>query len=71
VDAEQEGAIARFTRIKPDIPYALLTFSPNFYLHDLPCTSLQHTQEAEAASREAGLTNVRIGKRHLPGLDWL
>jgi pyruvate formate lyase activating enzyme len=72
VDAEQVGAIARFIAgINPDIPYALLAFSPNFYLHDLPCTSVQHAQEAEAAAREAGLTNVRVGNRHLLGMDWL
>jgi pyruvate formate lyase activating enzyme len=71
VDAEQVEAIARFIAgINPDIPYALLAFSPNFYLHDLPCTSVQHAQEAEAAAREAGLTHVRVGNRHLLGMDW-
>jgi len=32
---------------------------------DLPRTSVRHAEEAEAAARAAGLTNVRIGNRHL------
>jgi hypothetical protein len=34
-------------------------------MRDLPRTSLAHAQAAEAAARAAGLTNVRIGNRHL------
>lgn len=63
------GKIAAFiASINPNIPYALLAFAPNFYLSDLPCTSGQHAREAELAAHAAGLTNVRIGNRHL--LDW-
>ncbi len=66
VDAAEVGAIARFiASLNPNIPYALLAFAPNFYMPDLPCTSVQHAEEAEAAARAAGLTNVRIGNRHL------
>jgi pyruvate formate lyase activating enzyme len=50
------------------IPYALLAFAPSFYMTDLPCTSARHAQEAEAAARDAGLVNMRVGNRHL--LDW-
>ena len=66
VDAAEVGAIARFiASLNPHIPYALLAFAPNFYMPDLPCTSVQHAEEAEAAARAAGLTNVHIGNRHL------
>ena len=66
VDAEEVGRIAGFIAgFHPDIPYALLGFGPNFYMPDLPRTSVRHAEEAEAAARAAGLTNVRIGNRHL------
>lgn len=69
IEAEQVGKIARFiASINPDIPYALLGFAPNFYLSDLPCTSIQQAEQAQAAAMDAGLTNVRIGNRHLLGL---
>jgi pyruvate formate lyase activating enzyme len=71
VDPEQVWEIAKFiAAIDPRIPYALLAFGPNFYLHDLPCTSVQHAQESESAARDAGLINVRVGNRHLLGLRW-
>lgn len=71
VDADQVDKIARYiASFDPRIPYALLAFAPHFYLHDLPCTSTRQAEEAEAAAREAGLTNVRIGNRHLLGLGW-
>jgi pyruvate formate lyase activating enzyme len=66
VDAEEVGRIARYiAELNPDIPYALLAFYPNFYIHDLPTTTLEHAHEAQAAALEAGLNNVRIGNRHL------
>ncbi|MDQ7848891.1 MAG: radical SAM protein [Armatimonadota bacterium] len=66
VDAEEVGRIARFiAAFSRDIPYALLGFAPNFYTPDLPCTSVRHAQEAADAALDAGLTNVRIGNRHL------
>jgi pyruvate formate lyase activating enzyme len=68
VDAEEVGRIARFiASFDPDIPYSLLGFAPHFYMEDLPRTSRRHAEEAEAAARAAGLTNVRIGNRHLLG----
>lgn len=71
VDAEEVGRIARFiAAISPDIPYALLGFAPHFYLTDMPRTSVGHALAAEAAARAAGLTNVRIGNRHLLGPDY-
>jgi pyruvate formate lyase activating enzyme len=66
VDAREVGRIASFIRdLSPNIPYALLAFAPQFYMKDLPSTSLRHAREAEAAARDAGLSNVRIGNRHL------
>jgi pyruvate formate lyase activating enzyme len=71
VKADQVGKIARFiASINPNIPYALLAFAPHFYMPDLPCTSVEQAREAEAAARSAGLTNVRLGNRHLLGWEW-
>jgi pyruvate formate lyase activating enzyme len=66
VTPDEVGCIARFIAdINPHIPYALLGFAPNFYVPDLPCTSVGHAEAALSAARDAGLTNVRIGNRHL------
>jgi len=71
VDVEEVSKIARFiASLNPDIPYALLGFYPHFYFHDLPRTSVRHAEEAERAARAAGLTNVRIGNRHLLSRDY-
>lgn len=69
VDAEQVGKIARFiAQFDPRIPYALLAFAPQFFMSDMPYTSARHAREAEAAAKDAGLVNVRIGNRHLLGI---
>jgi pyruvate formate lyase activating enzyme len=66
VDAEEVGRLARFIAgLDRRIPYALLAFAPQFHMDDLPRTSAHHALEAESAARDAGLTNVRIGNRHL------
>ncbi len=66
VDVKEVSEIASFiASLDPAIPYALLGFHPHFYMPDLPRTSVRHAEEAEAAARAAGLTNVRIGNRHL------
>jgi len=71
VDVEQVRKLATFIASHdPEIPYALLGFAPNFYLHDLPCTSVAHAEAAAEAAREAGLMNVRIGNRHLLGWEY-
>ncbi len=70
VDAAQVGKIASFiASIDAEIPYALLAFAPQFYLSDLPYTTGPHAREAEDAARAAGLRCVRIGNRHLVGLE--
>jgi pyruvate formate lyase activating enzyme len=66
ITPDEVGSVARFiSDINPDIPYALLGFGPNFYVPDLPPTSVGHAEAAVAAARAAGLTNVRVGNRHL------
>ncbi len=72
IDATQVGKIARFiASLNPKIPYALLAFAPNFYLSDLPYTSVQQAEQAESAAKEVGLLNVRIGNRHLLGWEYI
>jgi pyruvate formate lyase activating enzyme len=71
VDVAEVERIARFIAgLNRDIPYALLGFSPRFYMKDLPPTSLRHAEEAMAAAQRAGLNNVRIGNRHLLGYNY-
>jgi pyruvate formate lyase activating enzyme len=66
VDAQEVGRIARFIAgVDPGTPYALLAFAPHYFMGDLPTTSREHAEAAEAAAREAGLGNVRVGNRHL------
>jgi pyruvate formate lyase activating enzyme len=66
LEADEVGRIAAFiASINPDIPYALLAFAPHFYMSHLPCTPSHQAREAEAAARQAGLTNVRLGNRQL------
>jgi pyruvate formate lyase activating enzyme len=66
VEADQVGAIARFiARLDRAIPYALLAFHPGFEMSDLPTTSRAQAESCEAAAREAGLTRVRVGNKHL------
>jgi len=71
VDAPEVAQIARFiANLNRDIPYALLAFAPHFYMQDLPRTSVRHAEAAAGAAQAAGLTNVRIGNRHLLSRDY-
>jgi pyruvate formate lyase activating enzyme len=71
VDPPEVAQIAKFIAgLDPNIPYALLAFAPHFYMQDLPRTSFHHAEAAEEAARAAGLTNVRIGNRHLLSRDY-
>jgi pyruvate formate lyase activating enzyme len=66
VDIEEVSRIARFIAdLNPNVPYTLLGFAPHFLFPDLPCTSVRHAEEAQAAARAAGLHTVRVGNRHL------
>jgi pyruvate formate lyase activating enzyme len=70
IEAEEVKDIAAFiASINADIPYSLLAFAPNFLMPDLPPTKVSHAMAAERAALRAGLSNVRIGNRHLLGLD--
>jgi len=62
VDEKEVSSIARFiSSLDPHIPYSLLAFAPNFYLHDLPYTSKSDAEACLDAAKTAGLTNVRLG----------
>lgn len=66
VDAEEVAGIAKFIAgLDRSIPYSLLAFHPDFMMDDLPRTSRAHAERAFAAARDAGLTRVHIGNRHL------
>ncbi len=66
IDPDEVAAIARrIAAVDRRIPYSLLGFGPAFAMFDLPRTSLAHAQAAEEAAREAGLTHVHVGNRHL------
>jgi len=68
VDEEEVREIARFiVSLSEAIPYSLLAFHPDYYLHDLPVTSREQAERCERAAREAGLKNVHIGNVHLLG----
>ena len=71
VDAKEVGRIASYiAALDPEIPYSLLGFHPHFFMPDLPRTSVRHAEECEKAARDAGLTRVRIGNRHLLSRDY-
>ncbi|UCD39286.1 MAG: radical SAM protein [Fidelibacterota bacterium] len=55
--------------INAEIPYSLLAFAPGFAMSDISYTSKEQAEEALAAAVQAGLTNVRIGNRHLLNLE--
>jgi pyruvate formate lyase activating enzyme len=66
VDLEEVRNIARFiASLDPNIPYSLLAFHPDFLMDDLPTTSWEHMMRCYEAAKEAGLTTVHIGNRHL------
>jgi pyruvate formate lyase activating enzyme len=71
VDEPEVSRLAAYVAsLNPDIPYALLGFSPQFYLQDLPQTSREHAERCLAAAKEAGLRNVRLANMHLLGADY-
>jgi len=66
VDAEEVSGIARsIAALDPEIPYRLLAFHPDFYMHDLPVTSRGQAEECLRAAQDAGLTRIRVGNLHL------
>ena len=66
VDLEEIHGLARFIATQnPDIPYSLLAFYPQFYLHDLPITSRDFAFKARQVALEAGVKRVNLGNLHL------
>jgi len=62
IDKQEIAGIAAFlASVDPDIPYALLAFSPRFMMDDLPPTSQRHAQECLEEARRQGLSRVRLG----------
>lgn len=60
------AGIAKFiASLNNEIPYALLTFSPHFYMEDLPTTSKSHAYRCKEVAEKQGLKNVRLGNVHL------
>ena len=71
VDETEVSGIAQFIAgLDPEIPYSLLAFYPQFYLHDLPTTSRTHALRCKEAAEMAGLINVHVGNLHLLGHDY-
>jgi pyruvate formate lyase activating enzyme len=68
IDEEEIENIARFIAgLNPEIPYSLLGFFPQFFMSDLPKTSLGHAESCLRVAQNAGLKRVRIGNVHLLG----
>lgn len=68
ITPEEVGEIANFiSSLDPEIPYSLLSFSPQFLMRDLPTTSRRHAFEALEEAKRAGLKNVRLGNVFLLG----
>ncbi|MEO0116676.1 MAG: radical SAM protein [candidate division WOR-3 bacterium] len=66
IGEDEIGLMAKFLAgINKKIPWALLGFSPQFYLSDLPPTSRRQAERALAIAKEFGLENVRLGNIHL------
>ncbi len=66
VDEMEVRGIARFiASLDVAIPYALLAFSPQFVMEDLPHTSKALASRCLNAAREEGLERARIGNVHL------
>ena len=65
VDAPRSAHSRTARSLNPDIPYSLLAFAPQFFLHGLPTTSRRQAQACLRAARQAGLKQVRLGNRYL------
>ena len=66
IDIDEVRTLAGFiASVNPDIPYSLLGFHPCYHMKDMPVTSRKQADDCLVAARNAGLTRVRIGNRHL------
>jgi pyruvate formate lyase activating enzyme len=61
-----ENIAAFIASFNPEMPYSLLVFPPDFYMHNLPITAREQVFKCyEAAKRH--LNNVNIGNEQLLG----
>jgi len=66
VDEDEVSSIAHFiASLNPNIPYSLLAFYPQFYMHNLPTTSRSHAERCKELAEKEGLKRVRIGNLNL------
>ncbi len=66
INEEEIRNIAKFIYdFDPEIPYALLAFSPNFEMRDIRTTRKIEAFKALEIAKEIGLKNVRIGNLFL------
>lgn len=66
VDEDEVSSIAHFiASLNPNIPYSLLAFYPQFYMHNLPTTSRSHAERCKKVAEKEGLRRVRIGNLNL------
>jgi len=66
VDEDEVSSIAHFiASLNPNIPYSLLAFYPQFYMHNLPTTSRSHAERCKKVAEKEGLKRVRIGNLNL------
>jgi len=63
--AEVAGIASFIGSLSPDIPYALLEFSPHHRMNNLPPTFRRHAKECLAEAKTQGLRNVKLGDIHL------
>lgn len=71
IDEVEVRGISRFiASLNPEIPYTLLGFYPQFYMHDLPCTSRTHALRCKEVAEKEGLARVRVGNLHLLSEDY-
>lgn len=69
IDAEEVEAISSFiASLDPTIPYGLLAFHPDYYMMDLPNTSLKQAVECYNAATKH-LDHVNVGNVHILGVD--
>ena len=66
VNSDEVKKIAEFIAdLDTTIPYSLLVFFPALFLSDLPVTSKKQVEECYQVAKDAGLTRVHIGNKHL------
>jgi pyruvate formate lyase activating enzyme len=64
-EVEIENIAGFISEINPEIPYCLLAFYPQFYMHDLPPTNMDFAHRCLEIAKAEGLKHVEIGNLHL------